>query len=270
MTTKTKTFRPTLVEAAKIASMTAPDDSCIECGKLATDGCYCEGCIDRLTDEVSRRQRLVTRGKNWSVDALERLLSNTLKGTMTALLFLVLGACQTEGLTAGNDSGEGSGPHIGPGQQPDSGATAVEVGLPDLARPLIEPAVDGSVYPVDKPVDIQVVFDLSVGDSASDPVTKAGDEVQPDVLADVQPDLTNIKLDTAPDLMTKKDAELLGTGKSCTLDNQCQAGNHCSSLVGRCCLTSCAETGCWKGCGEDGVCIWCSTCTCTASGQCHC
>lgn len=205
----------------------------------------------------------VRPGNSWKASSLDRLLREVLKGAaplLIAILFLAFGACRQEGLVFGPDGGSQA-------DLPDSSVSLPDLMSIDVGTPLAEPSVDGSAVAVDKPVDIQPSPDLSVGDLPSDPVAKSGDEVQPDV----SPDLSSPKPDVAPDLFVKKDAEpLLGSGKSCTLDDQCQAGNHCSSLVGRCCLTSCLETGCWKGCGTDGLCIWCTTCTCTSNGQCHC
>jgi hypothetical protein len=162
------------------------------------------------------------------------------------LLGLFVVSCQSE------DEAKGISHAAGPrrGSQLPSEVVDALVSSPDSSPS------DSLSEPVDKPVTIVPKIDSSVGDLPSDPVDKGVDVL----LLDVVP--------AQPDLMSKKDAELLGPGKSCSANNQCQQG-HCSTLTGRCCQTACLDTGCGLGCGPDGLCIACQFCTCT-SGQCHC
>jgi hypothetical protein len=189
----------------------------------------------------------------------------TLKGSLIVVGFLMPVACQQEGLEAWPDGSApppNAGPRRGPADLSDSSVSFPEVfapdlGSPDLGRLLAEPSTDGAAMAVDKPVDIHSSPDLSVGDLPSDPVAKAGDEVQPDLSA--------VKLDASPDLLMTPDLRLLGLGQMCTTGSQCEQG-HCSTFTGRCCQSACSDQGCGRGCGTDGLCITCATLGYTCKG----
>lgn len=57
------------------------------------------------------------------------------------------------------------------------------------------------------------------------------------------------------------------------LGNSCSSGTQCSSGIctdGTCCVSSCTG-GCNVGCGSNGQCRTCTTCTCSGdTGICHC
>jgi hypothetical protein len=171
-------------------------------------------------------------------------------------LFALVVGCAAEGVDTGKldaEQGKVGGPQRGAGDSRIDAGEPEDVGSGDMK----------AVYDVFLEADLKLKPDLvpPAGDVSSpqsdlklqaDLVSQAGDVSSP------QPDL-KLSPDLAP--ATKP------LGASCTTDNQCE-GNHC--VTGTCCATVC-EGGCTIGCGADGQCKSCNTCTCSGmTGQCHC
>jgi hypothetical protein len=187
-------------------------------------------------------------------------------------------------------------------QGPRRGPVGVSAGQPDggvrgeVAIQVVDGSVDTSVDSVFLGVDGTVVFEVglesSVGVEVALPVDRFVDtsdamfvevpsrpEVSPDVLGpDVRVQLpeagpeTHVfdTRDAMSDVVDVKPVQadvLLGLGAVCSQSGQCGSG-HCS--FGACCSESCSG-GCYTGCGANGQCQSCPTCSCSAvTGICHC
>jgi hypothetical protein len=163
------------------------------------------------------------------------------------VIFCVLG-CQQEGLNL-------YPPDAGFGPQPDAAQADAFLSHSDLGADSLEDV---------RPIGADLAPDTVLAIDTRRGVDVEEDTGSPDLWSPL-PDLASL-VDLRP-MPPDLRPEQRPVGTSCTSNDQCQ-GSHCVSSV--CCSAAC-EGGCYTGCGANGQCTSCNTCSCSGmTGQCHC